>query len=82
MPQGRHIQHFLQRTLKEKNLQYKKMLHLFCKGVPFDFCICYFSPFLIEIIVKNYKSSVSKSAPIELPTSDSFRLCKGGVHGV
>lgn len=49
-PQGQHVQHFVQRTLKDKSkfTVQKKMLHLFCKKGPlWLFCICYFTPFFI-----------------------------------
>lgn len=56
MPQGRHIQHFLQRTLKRENkFKVQKLLHLFCKGVSFVFCRSYF---LILISENDKKLSI------------------------
>lgn len=83
MPQGRHIQHFLQRTLKRENkFKVQKMLHLFCKGVPFDFLHILFLPFPHTDNWKWQKSSVSKSAPMEKVANNSFRLGEGGGCGV
>lgn len=83
MPQGRHIQHFLQRTLKRENkFKVQKMLHLFCKGVPFDFLHILFLPFPHTDNWKLQKSSVSKSAPMEKVANNSFRLGEGGGCGV
>ncbi len=84
MPQGRHIQHFLQRTLKRENkFKVQKMLHLFCKGVPLWFLHILLLPFPHTDNWKWQKAQYPKVLLLtKLPTSDSFRLGEGGGCGV
>lgn len=75
MPQGRHIQHFLQRTLKRENKFKVQKLHLFCKGVPFDFFFFLHILFLPFPRTDNWKWQKVQYPKVllltQLPTSNS-----------
>lgn len=65
---------------KRKQLQkYKKLLHLFCKGVPFNFLHILLLPFPHTDNWKWHKVQYPKVFLLTaLPTWDSFRLGGGG----